>query len=113
MVDTPLSPGRIKITPRIGLGLLLIFGGVMVMAFSPAIVTPGLEGLLGIDTIVGKNNVVHLQGGGYAYTNPSAFARWIASVVAIGISSCIGGLWLFCRAPKEYSKLERNSENQN
>ena len=96
------SIGRIRITTKTAVPGLLIFVGLMVVALSPAIVMPGLERLLGIETIVGKNNVVYRPDGSYAYTNPGAIARWVASVVALGVLICVWGLLAFIRAPKEY-----------
>ena len=53
--------------------------------------------MLGIETIVGKQNVVYFADGGYAYTNPGAMIRWIASVAMLGILlATIGGV-LLCR----------------
>jgi hypothetical protein len=77
-------------------GWLLILIGVLVVVFSQWIVFPGLERLLGIETIVGRDNVVYLPDGGYGFTNPGAVMRWIVSVAAIGICICLsGGLLLF------------------
>jgi hypothetical protein len=78
-------------------GLLVLLGG-LIAVFSPKIVFPGLEWLLGIETIVGKENVVYLEGGGYAYTNPGAMIRWICSVAAVGAAVCGIGVWILVRA---------------
>jgi protein-S-isoprenylcysteine O-methyltransferase Ste14 len=103
------SIGRIRITPKISVAMFLILIGMMIAALSSEIVTPGLERLLGIETIVGKNNVVYLPNGGYAYTNPGAIARWVGSVFAVGVLVCLWGFWIFFRAPKEYTKLSEES----
>ena len=66
--------------------------------FSQKIVFPGLESLLGIETIVGKENVVHLPDRGYGYTNPGAMVRWIASVFWFGILLSGAGSVLIFRA---------------
>ena len=66
-------------------GWLLILLGVLVMVLSPKIVFPGFERLLGIETIVGKENVVYHNGGGYIFTNPSAIIRWELTVTVIGL----------------------------
>lgn len=82
---------------RIVGGLLVLLGG-LIAVFSAKIVFPGLEWLLGIETIVGKESVVYLEGGGYAYTNPGAMIRWICSVAAVGVVLCGIGVWMIVRA---------------
>ncbi len=70
---------------------------VLISIFSENIVFPGLERMVGIETIVGVQNVEYLPDGGYAYTNPGAMIRWILSVAAIGISLALTGvLILIC-----------------
>ena len=59
------------------LGWSLGIAGVLIAAFSQRIVFPGLEHLLGIETIVGRDNVQYLPDGGYAFTNPGAGVNWI------------------------------------
>jgi hypothetical protein len=76
-------------------GTILMVIGLTIALFSNKIVFPGLERLLGIETIVGKNNVIYLDGGGYMYTNPGAMVDWIASVAGIGIIVFGTGLLLF------------------
>ena len=77
-------------------GWALIALGICVVAFSEKIVFPGLESLLGIETIVGKQNVKYLDGGGYVFTNPGAMARWVISVAAVGVLAIgIGGTVIF------------------
>jgi hypothetical protein len=71
-----------------------------VFIFSGKIVFPGLERLVGIETIVGKENVHYFDDGSYAYTNPSAMIRWIGSVAAIGAVICMLGIFLLFRARK-------------
>jgi hypothetical protein len=80
-------------------GLLVLVGGLIAI-FSGKIVFPGLELLLGIETIVGKENVEHLEGGGYIYTNPGAMIRWICSVAAVGVVLCGVGVWMLVRAQR-------------
>ena len=71
-------------------------GGICIAVFSQKIVFPGLESLLGIETIVGKQNVVYLPEGGYVYTNPGAMVRWILGVAAAGLLfSGIGSIVVF------------------
>jgi hypothetical protein len=85
-----------KITITKTAGWLLILIGVFVVVFSQRIVFPGLERLVGIETIVGKQNVVYQPDGSYDFTNPGAMMLWIFSVAAIGIFICLsGGLLLF------------------
>ena len=68
------------------------------------IVFPGLERLVGIETIVGKESVVYLPEGGYIFTNPGAMMRWIVSVAILGLVICSIGIWLLIRARKEGEK---------
>ncbi len=49
--------------------------GLVVVVFSSKIAFPGFELLLGIEAIVGKENVIYLDDGGYMYTNPGAMVR--------------------------------------
>ena len=87
-----------KTTCSKAVGWLLTLLGVLVVVFSQKIVFPGLERLVGIETIVGKQNVVYQADGGYLFTNPGAMMRWISSVAAIGIVICLSGIWLLYRA---------------
>jgi uncharacterized membrane protein len=90
-------------------GWLLVLLGVLVAVFSEQIVFPGLERLVGIETIVGKENVVYQPDGGYLFTNPAAMIRWVLSVRAIGILICVsGGLVLF-RARRKARKISDES----
>ena len=59
--------------------------GVLIAVFSKVIVFPGLELLLGIETIVGRRNVFYQPDGSYLFTNPGAALRWVASVAAVGV----------------------------
>jgi len=78
------------------LGWSLVGVGICIAIFSQKIVFPGLESLVGIETIVGKQNVVYLPDGGYAYTNPGAMVRWIALVAGVGVLLAgIGGALVF------------------
>jgi hypothetical protein len=84
----------IKHKRAIGWSLLCV--GVCIAVFSKKIVFPGLESVLGIESIVGKQNVVYLADGGYAYTNPGAMVRWIGSVAVVGVLlAAIGSMVLF------------------
>jgi hypothetical protein len=66
-------------------GWLLIILGLCIVVMSQKIVFPGLEILLGIETIVGRENVIYHPGGGYMFTNPGAMMRWILSVACFGL----------------------------
>ena len=92
--------------PKKSLAWLLVLLGATTVVFCQEIVFPGLERLVGIETIVGKENVVYLPVGGYAYTNPGAMARWIFSVAFAGFVICLIGIGLLIRASKE----RRNSK---
>jgi hypothetical protein len=63
-------------------------------------VFPSLERIVGIETIVGKENVVYQPDGGYFFTNPGAMARWVLSVAAVGILIFSAGVWLLIRSRK-------------
>src|SRR4051794_34319622 len=76
------------------LGVLLILVGLLVTAFSSKIVFPGLERLLGIETIVGKSNVVYEADGNYYFANPGAMVKWVSIVAIIGIAVSASGIWL-------------------
>lgn len=67
------------------------------MVFSNRIVFPGLERLLGIETIVVRENVVYQPDGSYIFTNPAAMMRWITSVVIVGLSIFSIGIWVLIR----------------
>lgn len=89
-----------KTTQTKAVGWTLTIVGVLVFVFREQIVFPGLEHLLGIETIVGKQNVVYQADGGYLFTNPGAMVRWISSVAAIGVLICMSGIWLLFKARK-------------
>ena len=80
------------------MGWLLIVVGALLVIFSKWIVFPGLERLVGIETIVGKNNVFYTSDGGYYFTNPGAMIHWILSVAGIGFLILLFGCWLLFRA---------------
>jgi hypothetical protein len=70
----------------------------LVIVLSEKIVFPGFERLVGIETLVGKQNVVYQPDGSYVFTNPTAMVHWIASVVAIGLLLCSTGIWILLRS---------------
>ena len=71
--------------------------GVLIVVFSEKVVFPGLELLLGIETIVGRESVHYLPDGGYMFTNPGAMVRWTLSVVVVGIAFAGFGCWLLLK----------------
>ncbi|HZL78154.1 MAG TPA: hypothetical protein VFC17_04825 [Candidatus Limnocylindrales bacterium] len=83
------------------IGLLLILFGVLIVVFSEKIVFPGLERLVGIEAIVGTQNVVYQADGSYMFTNPGAIIRWVASVAAIGVSIALTGVLVLIRSKKK------------
>jgi hypothetical protein len=89
-----------KATLKIILGCFLFLTGLLTSIFSHPIVFPGLEKLLGIETIVGKNSVDYQPDGSYYYTNPAAQAFWTFLVAAIGGLIAAFGIWLLARAKK-------------
>ena len=98
-----------KSTRTKAFGWLLILAGVLVVVFRETIVFSGLERLVGIKTIVGRENVVYQPDGGYLFTNPGAMIRWVISVGAIGVLICASGMALVFRArrPKHRDLDER------
>ena len=68
--------------------------GLLVIAFSNKIVFPGLERLIGIETIGGKENVVYQTDGNYYFTNPRAVLEWVLSVAFMGLLIHAVGIWL-------------------
>ena len=68
--------------------------GLLVIAFSKQIVFPGLEHLIGIETIVGKGNVVYQPDGSYYFTNPRRRVEWVSSVAIAGILILSTGVWI-------------------
>ncbi len=75
--------------------------GVAIIVFREKIVFPGLEILLGIETIVGKDSVVYLEEGGYIFTNPGAMIQWILSVALVGVVTLGGGIALLRKQEKK------------
>ena len=67
------------------LGWLLTVGGIVITVTSKYIVFPGLEMLLGIEVIVGRESVSYNPDGSYVFTNPGAMMAWIAGVAAVGV----------------------------
>jgi hypothetical protein len=82
---------RMSITRQRAIGWSLIVLGVCIAVLSQKIVFPGLEALLGIETIVGRESVVYQPDGSYMFTNPGAMVRWIVSVAVVGIAVASGG----------------------
>lgn len=92
-----------SITRKRVFGWSLIVMGACIAVLSPKIVFPGLEMLLGIETIVGRKNVAYEPDGSYLFTNPGAMARWIASVAVIGVALACGGGWVLFRSRRTRS----------
>jgi hypothetical protein len=86
--------------PKKAVGWFLVLVGACAMLFSRQIVFPGLEKIIGIEAIVGKNNVVHLPDGRYEFTNPRAMMLWITSVAVIGLMMLLFGVSVLLRASK-------------
>jgi hypothetical protein len=85
-------------TRQRAIGWSLILLGVCIAVLSQKIVFPGLEALLGIETIVGRENVVYQPDGSYVFTNPGAMVRWVVSVAVMGIGLAFGGAWFLFRS---------------
>lgn len=78
------------------IGYALVTLGILIALFSWNIVFPGLELLLGPETIVGKRNVYYVSPGEYYMTNPEAMYRWQAYVVLSGASiAIVGGMLIW------------------
>src|SRR5262245_40095331 len=99
---TPTSSGlkRSRCTPFV-LGWALLIIGLLITVFSRTIVFPGLERILGIETIVGRENVSYQADGSYFYTNPVAMMRWIASVAGIGLFVASLGIFILRQTFKQ------------
>jgi hypothetical protein len=82
------------------IGRLLIAVGLLITVLSPKIVFPGLERLIGIEAIVGKENVSYNNDKTYMFTNPGAMMRWTMAVAACGITVCAAGLVLVLKNRK-------------
>ena len=82
-------------------GWFLALVGILIAVFSQQIVFPGLERLLGIETIVGRANVVYQPDGGYVFTNPGAMVRWVSAVAAVGVAIAFVGVFVLFRARRE------------
>src|SRR5437016_6341845 len=85
------------------LGWALAIAGVLIAVFSQQIVFPGLERLLGIEAIVGRDSVVYQPDGGYLFTNPGAMVRWITSIAGVGLLIAFIGAFVLFRARREDS----------
>lgn len=83
------------------LGYLLAVVGLLVAVFSQQIVFPGLEYFIGIEAMVGRENVVYQSEGGYLFTNPGAMVLWISTVAATGLVVAFAGSWMIFRARRE------------
>ncbi len=83
-----------KISVRFASGLILILLGLLTVCFCDKIVFPGLSHLVGIEKIVGANNVVHRPDGTYYFTNPRPMVEWTLSVMVFGILIVVIGIWI-------------------
>ncbi len=91
------------------LGWALVAIGVLIAALSPQIVFPGLERLLGIETIVGKENVSYFPDGNYVFTNPGAMVRWIMTVAASGLAIAFAGVCVLFKARRSFRAIHITS----
>jgi len=92
-----------SITSKRGFGWSLVVLGVCIVVLNQKIVFPGLEAILGIETLVGRENVFYEPDGSYMFTNPSAMVRWIVSVSVIGVALACGGGWFLFRSRRTTS----------
>ena len=75
-------------------GYFLMVLGLLVVCFSNKIVFPGLERLIGIEAIVGKEYVSYQPDGSYYFTNPRAMLEWTFAVAILGLLIHTIGIWL-------------------
>lgn len=86
------------------IGFASIAFGILIIVFSRFIVFPGLEMMLGIETLVGRENVNYRPDGSYMYTNPGAMAAWILTVSGIGLLiAVVGSMILIRNKPTSHS----------
>ena len=75
------------------IGITLIILGILTIVFSKQILFPYVANIVGIETIVGKVNVIYDNpsdpNSSYYFTNPTAMILWKASIA-------LCGLILFC-----------------
>ncbi len=86
--------------PRKLIGCALMVFGVFIAISSQEIVFPWLERLVGIEAIVGAQNVIYNPDGSYVFTNPGSIVRWLATVSAIGIAIALAGVLVLTRSKK-------------
>lgn len=84
-----------KASHRRNLGMLMVGLGLLTVVFSEKIVFPGLEVLLGIETIVGRQYVHYFDDGSYVFTNPGSMIKWVLTVAAVGLATFAVGLRLW------------------
>jgi hypothetical protein len=75
-------------------GSLVMLTGLLVIAFSNNIVFSGVARLVGIETIIGKDNVVYNADGSYYFTNPRAVVEWVGSAMLLGVLIIVFGAWM-------------------
>ena len=105
------NQATLKAKTKFAVGLLLMVMGLLVIAFSKQIVFPGLERLVGIETIVGKENVVYQPDGSYYFTNPRRTVEWTTSVMIVGVFITSFGVWISGIRIKFPPKHERAQHN--
>ena len=65
-------------------GPILRIAGIAVMLFSYFILFLVIEPIIGMEAIVGKENVIREPDGGYLFTNPFAIWFWVGIIVLFG-----------------------------
>jgi len=83
-----------KISARFVSGLVLVLMGLLTICFCDKIVFPGLSHLVGVEKIVGENNVVYRPDGSYYFTNPRRMVEWSLSVMVFGVFVIMLGIWI-------------------
>jgi hypothetical protein len=75
------------------LGAALHITGIAIALFSYFILFGVVEPIIGMEGIVGKENVVR-EGLGFVYTNPIAVFLWTAAIALVGLLTNGMGAWL-------------------
>jgi hypothetical protein len=98
-----------KPTHKRAIGWVFITLGVLIATGSQQIVFLGLERLLGIEAIVGPDNVVRQPDGSYSFTNPEAMMRWIVCVAVVGVLIAVIGAFMLYRARHQHRSSDERA----
>lgn len=83
------------------IGIILIVLGALTIVFSEEILFPYISNIVGIETIVGKDNVIYDNpsdpNSSYCFTNPVAMIVWKAGIALCGLILLCFGLAIVFR----------------